>query len=222
LQNTVLDGHDDYFGFQGTSMASPHVAGVAALLVSLGIKDPGAVKAALQKAARPKAPAKQYGAGLLDAGAAVSQAASLGIERPAWSLLSLLTIALCVTLGMTRRRLAGNSGYPVGAAAALVIGLLGPDWVAAHFGFDAHLNMIGHSLIIPALLLTEVESRGSLRWVATLAAALTAHLLWDLHWGTAPFPAMAQWQAELWLWANATVGVFVTMIALMRSRHALA
>jgi len=116
LQNTVINHEDDYYSFQGTSMASPHVAGVAALLVSQGIKDPAAVKAALQKAARPKAPTNQYGAGLLDAGAAVSRTATeLRVEQPAWSLLSLFTIALCLALGIMRRRLAGASGYPVGA-----------------------------------------------------------------------------------------------------------
>lgn len=38
---------------QGTSMASPHAAGVAALLVSRGIRAPGAVAAALQNTADP-------------------------------------------------------------------------------------------------------------------------------------------------------------------------
>lgn len=222
LQNTVIGGMDDYYSFQGTSMASPHVAAAAALLVSEGIKDPAAVKAALQHSAQPKAPANQYGAGLLDAGAAVARGASLNVERPAWWLLSLAVIGLCAALGVTRRRLAGVPGYPIGATVALALGLLSPDWIASYFGFDSHLNMIGHSLLIPALLLTEVESLASLRWVALLAAALTAHLVWELHWGTAPFSAMAGWQTTLWLWANAAVGVAVTFIALVRGHRARA
>ena len=38
---------------QGTSMASPHVAGVAALIMSQGVTAPGAVRAALQNTADP-------------------------------------------------------------------------------------------------------------------------------------------------------------------------
>jgi len=40
---------------QGTSMASPHVAGVAALIISQGTKSPGAVTAKLQNTADPMA-----------------------------------------------------------------------------------------------------------------------------------------------------------------------
>lgn len=40
---------------QGTSMASPHVAGVAALIVSKGVRSPGAVAARLQNTADPLA-----------------------------------------------------------------------------------------------------------------------------------------------------------------------
>ncbi len=40
---------------QGTSMASPHVAGVAALLASLGVTNPGTVQARLQGTADPMA-----------------------------------------------------------------------------------------------------------------------------------------------------------------------
>ena len=41
----------DYFGLQGTSMASPHVAALAALLVSQGITQPAAVQAAIEQSA---------------------------------------------------------------------------------------------------------------------------------------------------------------------------
>jgi subtilisin family serine protease len=49
----VFDGGATYCYAQGTSMASPHVAGVAALIVSMGITSPGAVTARLDNTADP-------------------------------------------------------------------------------------------------------------------------------------------------------------------------
>jgi len=82
LQNTVYQGKDDYYFFNGTSMASPHVAGVAALIMSLGVKDPAQVKAVLQKSAKPKEPKKKYGAGILNAAEAVKLAESPEFQQP--------------------------------------------------------------------------------------------------------------------------------------------
>jgi serine protease len=55
---------------QGTSMAAPHVAGVAALLHSQGINRPSAIEAALKRFAKDLGPSgrdNEYGHGLIDA-----------------------------------------------------------------------------------------------------------------------------------------------------------
>ena len=65
--------------FQGTSMATPHVSGVAALLYSQGIRNPAAIEEAIERFARPIATsANECGAGLVDARRALR---GLGLGR---------------------------------------------------------------------------------------------------------------------------------------------
>jgi subtilisin family serine protease len=70
--STYKDG--GYAFIAGTSQATPHVAGVAALLVSLGVHGQAAVQRILATArdAGPAGPDAFYGAGILDARAAVA------------------------------------------------------------------------------------------------------------------------------------------------------
>lgn len=78
LQETIdpESGETQFIPLQGTSMAAPHVAGVAALIESVGIKDPKAVAVVLQKSARviKDDQLNHFGAGQLDATAAVKLA----------------------------------------------------------------------------------------------------------------------------------------------------
>jgi serine protease len=79
LQETidpVKGGEPVFLGLQGTSMAAPHVAGVAALIKAAGVKEPDAVRKILQESARKPTedPFNHFGAGQLDAGNAVQLA----------------------------------------------------------------------------------------------------------------------------------------------------
>jgi subtilisin family serine protease len=82
LQNTNLPVEfggqgDGYYAFQGTSMASPHVAAAAALVMSQGIKEPAKVRKALLESAVKVSggDVKKYGAGILNVDNATALAA---------------------------------------------------------------------------------------------------------------------------------------------------
>lgn len=77
LQQTFVGDPSDfaYWFFQGTSMAAPHVAGLAALLVSRGVTDPDEIRLAIEATAVDLGPAgwdPEYGWGLIDAAATVA------------------------------------------------------------------------------------------------------------------------------------------------------
>ncbi|MEM8829636.1 MAG: DUF5942 domain-containing protein, partial [Cyanobacteria bacterium P01_G01_bin.19] len=78
VQNTVnpRTGESVFAGFQGTSMAAPHVAGVAALVRATGIDSPDEIRDILKQSSRKiqEDSLNHFGAGHLDASAAVELA----------------------------------------------------------------------------------------------------------------------------------------------------
>ncbi len=72
--------------YQGTSMAAPHVSGVAALIHSIGVSDPGDISTILMRSVTrvPHDARNDYGAGKLDAYAALKLAQKPERPDPNW------------------------------------------------------------------------------------------------------------------------------------------
>jgi serine protease len=139
--------------FNGTSMASPHVAAAAALLVGQGVTNPAHVRSILAATASPKEDATLFGAGILDAGRA---AATTYVSH-----LALRLCALGALFLVLRRRLHRKNGMLNGGPAMW----LGALWAS-----------VG---VVPILPWTGLAARcGAYRWFADLSSRPLGE--WDL------------------------------------------
>jgi len=227
LQNTIRIGQpmeNDYLWFQGTSMASPHAAGVAALVIASGVTNPDEVERVMKATAVHPNKVKwddKFGAGIIDAKAAVTAShQQYAPERT--GLLGLLMLGGLAGLGLgatvTRRaRVLGAIGFAgmlawtsgVLGSVPLAYGLaqtLSPWLGASTFGspllFSAALPLVA------ALLLLRVRPlRPLLVGLSFGYAALLLHGALVLPSVLTGLPG-GEWIDRAWLLANA-VGALV-------------
>ncbi len=107
LQETTIGGNFGYYFMSGTSMATPHVAGAAAMLISTGVTDPEEIRAALTSTADDLGMAGRddvYGHGLVNPVAALGYTAPA--EPPPFELINVITRSVAEARVIVRWRTA--------------------------------------------------------------------------------------------------------------------
>ena len=213
---------DGFFALQGTSMATPHVTGVAALLASLGVKDPKEVRAILRRTAQSSQgrSAEHYGAGLLNAAKAVeSISRATRTDYLKWGL-SAAGILLVIVLGSNLRRPTDPMFFAHKVAIAGAAGVAAPLLIEKLAGFGSLWNLAGHGIVLALLFLWAPPIDRSGVWQAgAFATGLLIHLALDADSLRVPFQVFPTWRIEAWLYANIAVGVlFLISTALSRRK----
>ena len=231
MQETLAHGdvsRHDFSLYMGTSMASPHVAAVAALIRARGVTDPDRIEAILKSTATQEVPGyttNKYGAGLVQADAALKAATSRAPFGGAVAgLLAGLALLATAGAGLSRR----TAALPVlgTATAAGLAWMVSAPWNAAFCEGGAALMSAMPWLTSAPLLSAAVplamyalagHTSGRARFallgtVAGFGSFLLALALWPTVDVTGvPGAGLLD---ELWLISNATLALGLVALAL--------
>ena len=211
---------DDFFPLVGTSMATPHVSGVAALLVSLGMTDPKEIRSQLRKTAKKYAPADHYGAGVLDAARAVETVTQSKKYDKLQIAIAVGVAALLLTIGRSLQRKTDPMFFVHKIALGLALGLFLPIGVEKLAGFGSYWNLLGHSVVVAIVfLLTPRMERSGFWQVFAFTLGIVLHLLLDADSGHSPFLVYPQQRILFWMYTNAAVGVYFAASAFFGLRR---
>lgn len=227
LQNTLVARDPrrfDYVAYQGTSMAAPHVAGVAALVIASGVTDPDAVERVLTGTAIDLGDRQRFGAGLVQASFALAKSVhDAGAMRG--GLAALLGIGV---LALLRRRNQLGIGFGVATTLAVVIAgglgalpfhaIFGPSGVGAALswggpGLGAQLfgpwgALFAFSALVPlmavALMLHFCKMQPLL---VGLCLGTASFLLIEAFWPTTMIALLPSVVAGPWLVLNAALAL---------------
>jgi serine protease len=225
-QQTIKTGNpaeDYYVNFQGTSMASPHAAGVFALGASLGVTNDQALQNLVLQTTRPapEGGREGYGAGIIDAGAVAHLAGYVyGRKKLVFGLAAGL---LAFAFYLRRRRL----GAIFFAVPGLLLGSCGllwwipafglndaplcpllvngfPAWDLFLLGFDQHGSFLTHSALVPLAACAATFLLKFLRPLAAgFAAGVAGHLTFVAVYGVLDIAWLPSGMQGLWLACNA-------------------
>lgn len=241
LQNTItpdkLGVTNQYLAFQGTSMATPHVAGAAALIISAGVTAPDDVERILKETSRDAGPAgwdARYGYGVLDAGRAVQAAAQttsgpwqfagsiFAVLAFAWRWRKRIALAKLLPGALVGGVIGGSGLFFLAGVLPAVFTTAMPMWDLMAFGPSFHTPIWVSVLPVFLLSVAALSVRPLRAVLIGLALGWAVHLLAGAFMGAtdvAWLPGVAGTLDRLWLLLNAAgLGLLATLLTRVTAR----